>query len=297
MILREGKALPAPLRPYIRAIWYTGYAKSGYAGSGHARSHAYGASASITRERVLPTATMSLAFRLTDEPLRLFDSVAEPRGHTVGHAVVGGVRSRYYVRDISGSISSVGAQLNPGAAAAMLGVPAGALAERHTRLDDLWGPLAEQIRERLALAGTPECTLALFESMLIARLATRHAARATDALHPVIVHALARIPTAHDIDSVVAETGYSHRRFIALFRNAVGLTPKLYSRIVRFQAAIDRLAVPGERAGARIATDSGFSDQSHWIREFGTFAGVTPGAYARIAPVHKNHVPIVPPRR
>lgn len=241
----------------------------------------------MARERVLPTATMSLAFRLQGEPLRVFGADDDVSGELVGHAIVGGVRSRFYVRDISSPACSVGAQLNPGAASLVLGVPAGELTERHTRLDELWGPLAEEVREQLALAGSPERALDVFASMLMSRLPP------VDNTHPAIAHALRRLSLQDDVRAIVAETGYSHRQFTALFRAAVGLNPKLYSRILRFQGAIERLSTTTEPSWAQIAASSGYSDQSHLIREFGEFAGLTPRSYERIAPINRNHVPVL----
>jgi AraC-like DNA-binding protein len=59
------------------------------------------------------------------------------------------------------------------------------------------------------------------------------------------------------------------------FRDAVGMPPKLFARIVRFDAALDMLR---RRAGswAAIANGCGYYDQAHFIREFHEFAGVTP---------------------
>jgi hypothetical protein len=115
------------------------------------------------RERVLPTGDMHLAFRL-NSPLRLFRNVDDNAGHTVGHAVVGGVRSSFCVKDISGPVSSVGVQLRAGAAGILFGMPAEELAERHTLLDDLWGcHSAMLILDQLISTQSPERRLDLLE--------------------------------------------------------------------------------------------------------------------------------------
>jgi AraC-like DNA-binding protein len=238
------------------------------------------------RELVLPTGAMHVVIRL-DHPLRLFDgpSAAEPR--TVGHAIVGGARAAPYVRDISQPVGSVGAQLRPGVAELLLGVPASELAGRHTRLDDLWGRGAEELRERLVLAGDSRRRLDLFEAALIARLPR------VRALHPAVAHALAQFATTDDIAGVVDEVGYSHRQFISVFRRAVGLAPKQYCRVQRLQRAIASLSA--RRSLAEIAVAAGFSDQAHLTREFRELAGISPGAYRALAPVAGHHVPLKKP--
>lgn len=257
---------PRPeLAPFISQLW----ASDGGAAPG-------------TRELVLPTGTMHVVVRL-DHPLRVFDGVDSPAAHTLGHAIIGGARARPYVRDVSLPVCSVGAQLRPGAAEALLGTPAIELADRHTRLDDLWGPLADELRDRLASAGDAHARLALLESALVARLPRLRA------LHPAVAHALTRFEIGADVASVVDEVGYSHRRFLALFRHAVGLAPKQYSRVQRLQRAMTAL---GHRPLAHVAASAGYSDQAHLTREFRELAGISPGEYRALVAAPTNHVPL-----
>jgi len=271
MIVRDGASIPPVLRPFVKRLWFS-------------NESARPSNGLVARERVLPTGTMSLVFRVSDHPLRLFDTDGT-ESRTVGHAIVGGARTSYYVRDVSHPTRSVGAQLHPGAAELLLGAPAGELAERHTRLDDLWGHAAEEARERLAAAGS-DTALDLLQTLLIARLPKMRG------IHPAVAHALARFATTGHVNKVVDESGYCHRRFIALFRESVGLSPKVYCRVLRFQTAIDRIADDPEMPWASLAAASGYSDQPHFTRDFGAFTGVTPGAYRRIRPAVRNHVPI-----
>ena len=100
---------------------------------------------------------------------------------------------------------------------------------------------------------------------------------------------------------MVDSIGLSPRRFIELFEREVGLTPKLYCRVRRFRRAAHRiwaLSSGAESTGAgddfsAIAFDCGFADQSHLIREFREFSGLTPAEYARRRGHHAQHVPLV----
>ena len=128
---------PRPaLRPFVQTLW----ASDGRDDGGHAQ-----------RELVLPTGAMHVVFRL-DRALRLYADPHDPVGRMIGHSIVGGARSGFYLRDVSQPSRSVGAQLQPAAAGPLLGVPAGELAERHTPLEELWGAEAERIRAQLAAA-------------------------------------------------------------------------------------------------------------------------------------------------
>lgn len=131
------KRLPRPaLRPFVETLWVTDET--------HEQQPA-----ATRREHVLPTGLMHLVFRLANDPLRLFKDASDTVGETVGDALVGGARTSFYIREFSRPLCSVGAQLHPGAAQALFGMPADELAGRHTRLDDLWGQAVASIHEQL----------------------------------------------------------------------------------------------------------------------------------------------------
>jgi AraC-like DNA-binding protein len=240
---------------------------------------------------VLPTGNAHLVFRLSELPLRLFDGSDDTQGRRVGHSIVGGPRAAFYVRDVSRPVRSVGAELLPGAVPALFGVPADELAGRHTRLEELWGAAAREARERLLEVGTAALALELFEALLAARLPR------VRGLHPAVGHALERFAANAPVRDVVRESGVSHRRFIELFRRVVGLPPKLYCRVQRFQGALDRVAGDVAEPWVELALAAGYSDQPHFHREFRELAGLTPGRYREISPVQARHVPLRPTGR
>ncbi|MCV7070741.1 helix-turn-helix domain-containing protein [Mycobacterium rufum] len=76
------------------------------------------------------------------------------------------------------------------------------------------------------------------------------------------------------IGPLAAELGWSHRRLISRYRDAVGLPPKTVARIVRFERAAERLRGGAELSAA--AAECGYFDQAHLCREVRDLAGVTP---------------------
>ena len=268
------KRVPAPaLRPFVKMLW--------------AQDHRSPPKlVSADREHVLPTGTMHLAFRLSDHPLRLFEDANDRVGYKIGHSIVGGARSTFYVREIADAVRSVGAQFHPGGADLLLGAPAEELAETHTPLEELWGSLATDARERLLEAGRADKQLDILEALLAERLPR------VRGLHPAVAQALDRFTTTSNVRQVVREYGYSHRRFISLFRNATGFTPKVYCRILRFQEVLERIAIDSGESWVDLALAAGYSDQPHFNREFRQFSGLTPGEYRKATPTFTNHVPL-----
>ncbi|HWM29439.1 MAG TPA: AraC family transcriptional regulator [Woeseiaceae bacterium] len=267
------KRVPAlHLRPFVRSVWLS------------ERRPLRGA-IEAEREHVLPTGDMHLVFRLSDDPVRLFDRGAETPHMVLGHAVVGGPRSGYYVKDVPRSACSVGVQLKAGAAEALFGIPASEFAERHVRLEDLWGRPASLIRDQLIEAGDPVRQLHLLEAVIAERLPRLRA------LHPAVAAALEHFATSNSVGDAVRRSGYSHRGFVALFRRSVGLSPKRYARVLRFQRVLAR-AGKRDVTWADLALQAGYCDQAHFSREFREFAGVSPENYRRAGPTASHHLPL-----
>jgi hypothetical protein len=186
---------PRPaLRPFVKALWA-------------ADRTAPPAGRSPGRERVLPTGDTHIAFRLSDQPVCLFDSPNAPDGRRIGQAVVGGARGAFYVRDTAPAGRTVGVQLHAGAAQVLFGFPADALAGRHTPLEELWGRSAARVRERLQEASGLAEQLDILESVLAERLPR------VRGVHPAVAQALASFRATPSVGAAVRESGYSHRRF------------------------------------------------------------------------------------
>jgi AraC-like DNA-binding protein len=260
-----------PLRPFVRVVWVT----AGTPGT------------TPRREHVLPTGGVHVVLR--SAPLRVYDGTGDRVGRLVGDALVGGARTSFYIRDAAPVAWSVGALLEPGAAPLLLGVPAHELADAHTRLDDLWGDAAvASARACIGEQSSAELRLAAFERLLRTRLPT------VRGVHPAIAAALARLRDGDSVAAAVEASGYSHRGLVALFRDGVGLSPKLWSRLQRFQRAIARAAAHPHDALVDVAYAAGYSDQSHFTRELRELAGMSPRAYVAVASAATpNHVPIV----
>ena len=112
------------------------------------------------------------------------------------------------------------------------------------------------------------------------------------ARHTVVAFALREFqgwPHTPPVRKVTRNIGISQRRFIQLFTDHVGLTPKLFCRIRRFQNVL-RLVRTGEPfQWADVALASGYYDQSHFIHDFTEFSGFTPKAYRHVWDEHLRY--------
>jgi AraC-like DNA-binding protein len=103
-----------------------------------------------------------------------------------------------------------------------------------------------------------------------------------------VEYALTQLQQGQRLSEVLSDLNLSERSLERLFLAHVGITPVLYTRITRFQAAVvllrrDKTDIRRPRSLTDIAHSLGYFDQSHFIRDFRLFSGVTPGAYLRKA--------------
>ena len=241
------------------------------------------------RERIMPSGTIELVFNLCDDEIRIYDPAHHDRCTRFSGAVVSGAYSTFFVIDPLQHASIVGVHFRPGGAFPFLGVPAGELANTHIDLATLWGPLAGQLRERLR-AATPAQRFSVLEAALVSRL--HHPPERHDAVS-VALTSFEQIDAEVKVRDVARRVGLSQRRFIQVFAAEVGLTPKLYYRIRRFHQAQRLVRKAPAPDWATVAAECGYFDQSHLIRDFCAFSGLSPMVYLgqRSEHVLPNHVP------
>jgi AraC-like DNA-binding protein len=78
------------------------------------------------------------------------------------------------------------------------------------------------------------------------------------------------------VSDLAHNTGLGIRQFERRFRYEIGIAPKLYARIVRFEAALRRKAAAPAIRWTEIAHDLGYHDQMHMVRDFNTLSGASP---------------------
>jgi methylphosphotriester-DNA--protein-cysteine methyltransferase len=100
---------------------------------------------------------------------------------------------------------------------------------------------------------------------------------------PEVVRAWQRIGAtagAVPIGQLADDVGWSHRHLIAMFKRQIGVAPRTAARIVRFERVLGRLDRRLPVRWSALATDLGYADQAHLIRDFRSFTGTTPTAFS-----------------
>lgn len=114
-------------------------------------------------------------------------------------------------------------------------------------------------------------------------------------VNPVIEYSVNSILTAPEqltISRLSEKVGFSQKHFIKIFREHIGIAPKAFLRIARFQKAIQEISVRKEIDWAGVAYESGYYDQAHFINDFKEFSGFTPKEYLKTTSDYTNYVAV-----
>jgi AraC-like DNA-binding protein len=154
-------------------------------------------------------------------------------------------------------------------------VPMADLADRAYDAQSVIGPIVLEIEQRLAGASSFQERVRIAMDFLLRHLRERSSADAVS----VIANRFLLERGALRVDDAAASAGLSARQFERRFTHQVGLPPKRYARIVRFNAALKAKITAPRRLWTDIAHDYGYYDQMHMVRDFETFTGESPATF------------------
>ncbi|MGO9616294.1 MAG: helix-turn-helix domain-containing protein [Terracidiphilus sp.] len=266
--------IPAsPLSRFVQVLWYSRAPVAG---------HRY--------ERILPTGCAQVILNLERDCLH--DCLEGSPDQQVAPSLVVGGRSTYEIIAARDMISLIGISFKPGGFAAFAGDAADRFSNLSIPLDAAWGRPALTLRSRLRETDDVRTRFRIIEAFLLERLAAcatpRNAAR-----RQLVEFALSNFgsaPALSTVREVARSTGLSERRFSQIFREEVGLSPKVWCRVRRFQRAVRMLHLGVDLPWSDLALDCGFYDQSHFANEFRAFSGVDATTYSSRRTRWANHI-------
>jgi AraC-like DNA-binding protein len=186
---------------------------------------------------------------------------------------VAGLGDEFAITEHEGRQRGIQVDLTPTGARRLFGIPMSELTGQIVALRDLLPAEYRVLTGRLSASRNWETRLDLVEGFLARRML---GARLDSAR---VDWAVARIESCGgilDVGSLARELGHSHKHLISLFRDQVGIPPKLLARLVRFER-VRRAARADTRIGwAELALTHGYCDQAHLAREVKQLTGLTP---------------------
>jgi AraC-like DNA-binding protein len=222
--------------------------------------------------RGLPSPHLTFIISL-DEPVDIARMPGDAQSPGRFQAFVGGLHATPASIRHDGFQHGLSLELTPLGARSLLGLPAGELASTVVHLEDVLGPSALGLVDRLASANGWRERFAVLDEVLVQRLRDGCAPR------PEVTRAWQRLLSSGGTvgtGELAVDVGYSRRHLGELFQRELGLPPKVAARVVRFERS-RRLLERSERPSlASVAASSGYYDQAHLTREWREIAGCTP---------------------
>lgn len=277
------RAASGRLRPWVRSLWYCSAPECAH-----------------QRERVLPNGCIQIVLNLS----RGYLTDCGPDGQRQARlpaAIVVGARARYEVIDTGDLADIAGIVIEPGGFAGLFGERADLFFEQSIDLGSVWdgrrdgvgrvnGGRGRVVRgagplERLCEAKTPEGKLSALDGMLSGLVDEQ--ARRSELVDQAMWEFSAR---GVKVEECARSVGVSERRLSEVFREHVGIAPKMWCRLRRFQAVVGALHRGTEMRWAELAVECGYYDQAHFVNDFRGFSGLDPTSYTKKTGKWQNHV-------
>ena len=223
-------------------------------------------------ERVIPTGYAELTFHFADHLLkRKLTDEMQPG------IIICGQKTDFFDVLPTGKISMLSVQFYPHSAGLFFDLPINELANETLDLNDIIGTPARELEEQLYDLPTLEEKVKRIESFLLFRLS-----RKTEYSWNRISHNIKLINQSNGMittDQLASEACLSRKQHERIFKQMVGLSPKQFLKVIRFQYALYAHQQQPNESLTELAYRCGYYDQSHMINDFRELSGITPKQY------------------
>ena len=185
-----------------------------------------------------------------------------------------GQTTRYTEHKSNQPFRNIGVYFQPDALKSVFGIDANELTNRHINITEL---VNTNLTDQLLNNFTTEQRIELLSSFLIQQVGHRKVESGK------VNFAIARLQKGASLPTIQNDLNLSERSLERYFKQHIGISPKLYARISRFQSALESVRQTRFNSLTEVAYLNDYFDQSHFIREFQEFAGTSPKHFIRNA--------------
>ncbi len=177
----------------------------------------------------------------------------------------------------------------PGALFRLTGIPAHELTNQFVDAEAIFSPEINAVNERLSSTDNHLEMIHIVETFLHSLIRRQPTRYARYGLLPVdkVGRFLLQNPSRFSLDWLADQASLSPRQFYKLFLERMGISPKLYARITRFDQTIKLKSTQPNHDWLHIAVEMGYYDYQHMARDFNEFTRLTPIEFFRV----ESHAP------
>jgi AraC-like DNA-binding protein len=239
-------------------------------------------------EKLLPDGAVDLLIDLTEAPKKLFHNEEGTSYTTFRKSWISGMKTNYILIDASVS-NMIGVHFKPGGCYPFVDFPMVDLNDLTIGLDCVWGNDANNVREAILHEPCIDKRFSILENHLLQK------GRNKMENHVLVHYSVGQLtlsPQMWTIRDLSQKTGITQKHLITLFKKYVGLSPKMFSRIYKFQKVIHLIEEQKKVDWSMLAYECGYFDQAHFIKEFQAFSGINPAAYLDKRGPYLNYIPL-----
>jgi len=197
--------------------------------------------------------------------------------------VINGPSNQYKRFAIKGGFKMVGVFLYPAAIQLLFQKPITDITNKQIDLSLFLGKEGIELQERIWEQQQSEEQIRTISDFLLQRMTK---VKSVPHKSLACVHQMVTQPTSSSIETLAFQSGLSKRQFERNHKSLTGFSPKLFTRLMRFQTSL-RLAKQDHQTLTSIGYQAGYADQSHFIREFRELSGISPKAYFNLSAHHR----------
>ncbi|MEI2822819.1 MAG: AraC family transcriptional regulator [Chitinophagaceae bacterium] len=240
-------------------------------------------------DRFLPDGNVNVIIDLTDYPKFIYDNETLKEIQTCRNVWFSGIRNEFITIPSGKDFEMFIINFHKGRAYPFVQMPLYELTDSVVDGDLVLTNEVMELREMiLEVPLIPQKFLAV-ENYLLKKFSNK---LITNPFVEFAVNKIIQSPNEISIEHISNKVGYSQKHLIKLFKDNVGLTPKGFLKIIRFQKAIQEIGNTKKVDWTKVAFESGYYDQAHFINDFKIFSGFTPNQYLQKQYDHLNYIPI-----
>lgn len=226
------------------------------------------------RQKIIPDGCVEMTFNLKD-PIKRYTSKDEFVLHP--WAMVMGQRTKSYDIEPVGDVDSFAICFYPLGFANFVNTPLEDLVDKEAPIEDLFGEAsAKALGQQIKDASDTQERIAITETFLLDKL---HDTRTIESMVKTTVDMLMATNGSTSIRAILKDDASKRRQIERSFKNQIGISPKHLGRVIRLHSALKMLLNEEGESLTRIAYESEYFDQAHFIKDFKEFTGITPSEF------------------
>ena len=224
-------------------------------------------------QRIIPTGFSELTFYFTPRP-----KVLSVKKYLSDNVALYGHQKEFYDLELTGNLSVFSIVFQPQGLMQFFKFPLHEICNQNVPLQYINGQAGRDLEEKMAEASTFQQRVNIAETYFYNLLKNNY----MDFEFRRINHVVELIKRTHGIINVsllASKACLSRKQFERVFSQQIGISPKQYLKIIRFQFSLFQKQQNNNLNITELAYESGYFDQSHFINDFKSFCGLTPKQY------------------